>query len=386
MSTFPTHLLHERRVLVCVGAGGVGKTTTSAALGVAAARAGRRALLLTIDPANRLADALGLPPLSGVATAVPLSPLGETAAGTLTAMRLDARATFDGLVRRLAPSPAVANAILANRLYVNIAGNLSASESYMAVEKLYELATAEGADLIILDTPPTEHALDFLDAPRRILDVLNSRVLGILQNPATILTSAGSRLSQVLLGPILRALEQFTGLTLLRDVAEFVRAFDGMVDGLRERAAAVQRLLRDPATAFVLVTAPSTLAVQRTEAFYQALEDARVPCAGLIVNRVLPREIFGTPVRAPVDGAGMAPPLAGKLAQAYGDLHALALAEYQVIDRLRSRLALGDRLVEIPAFSSDVASLRDVVRMADLLTRETTPAAAAPEPRGVGRL
>jgi anion-transporting ArsA/GET3 family ATPase len=384
MSGFPTRLLRERRVLVCVGAGGVGKTTTSAALGVAAARSGRRVLLLTIDPANRLADALGLPPLSGVATPVPLATPDE-AAGSLTAMRLDARATFDGLVRRLAPSPAVASAILANRLYVNIAGNLAASESYMAVEKLYELATAEGADLIILDTPPTEHALDFLDAPQRILDVLNSRVLGILQNPATILTSAGSRLSQMLLGPILRTLEQFTGLTLLSDVADFVRAFDGMIDGLRERAAAVQRLLRDPMTAFLLITAPNTLAVQRTEAFYQALADARVPCAGLIVNRVLPREIFGTAARAPVDGAGLAPPLAGKLAQAYEDMQALALAEYHVVDRLRARLTLGDRLVEIPAFSGDVASLRDVARMAELLTRDATPAAATPEPRGVGR-
>ena len=375
MSAFPTHLLRERRVLVCVGAGGVGKTTTSAALGVAAARAGRRVLLLTIDPANRLADALGLPPLSGAATPVPLASLGENGTGTLTAMRLDARATFDALVRRLAPSPAVASAILGNRLYVNIAGNLAASESYMAVEKLYELATAEGADLIILDTPPTEHALDFLDAPRRILDVLNSRVLGILQNPATILTGAGSRLSQMLLGTILRTLEQFTGLTLLRDLAEFVRAFDGMIDGLRERAGAVERLLRDPGTAFLLITAPSTLAVQRTEAFYRALVEARVPCAGLIVNRVLPREIFGTSAPAPIDGAGMAPPLAGKLAQAFEDLQALALSEYQVVERLRSRLALGERLAEIPAFSGDVASLRDVARMADLLTgnRPRTP-------------
>jgi anion-transporting ArsA/GET3 family ATPase len=301
---------------------------------------------------------------------VPVASLGTASAATLTAMRLDARATFDGLVRRLAPSPAVADAILANRLYVNIAGNLAASESYMAVEKLYELATAEGADLIILDTPPTEHALDFLDAPQRILDVLNSRVLGILQNPSMILTGAGSRLSQMLLGTILRTLEQFTGLTLLRDVAEFVRAFDGMIDALRERAAAVERLLRDPMTAFLLVTAPNTLAVQRTEAFYHALADARVPCAGLIVNRVLPREIFGGARPPPADGGGMAPPLAGKLAQAFEELHALAVAEYQVVERLRARLRLDDRLAEIPAFPGDVASLPDVVRMADLLTRD----------------
>ncbi len=188
---FVDDLLRGHRIVVCVGAGGVGKTTTTAALGFAAARTGRDVLVLTIDPANRLADALGLPPLSGTPTAVDLAGPGRNVPGRLTAMRLDARATFDGLIRRLAPSGAVADAILANRLYTNIASSLAASESYMAVEKLYELAHEESADLIILDTPPTEYALDFLEAPARILDVLNSRVLGILQNPAAILTSTG---------------------------------------------------------------------------------------------------------------------------------------------------------------------------------------------------
>ena len=368
-ASFVAPLLDTRQVVVCVGAGGVGKTTTTAALGVAAARSGRHVIVLTIDPANRLADALGLPPLSGGPTPVPLERLGMRVPGSLAAMRLDARATFDDLVRRLAPSETAAATILGNRLYTNIAGNLAASESYMAVEKLYQLVHEAPSDLIILDTPPTDHALDFLDAPARILDVLNSRALGILQNPATVLTATGSRLSQLVLGTILRVLEDFTGLTLLRDVAEFVRAFDGMVDGLRTRAESVKRLVRAPTTAFVLVTSPNTLAAGRTEAFYRTLERSGVPCAGLIANRVLPRTLFDRPPIPPDagGGSGLPPLLADKLARSFEDLHALALAEYQVIERLRTRLALGPRIIEVPAFAADLASLEDVRRFAERL-------------------
>ncbi len=360
---FVGDLIRNRRIVVCVGAGGVGKTTTAAALGLAGAAAGRRVTLLTIDPANRLADALGLPPLCGVATAVPLA---DDVPGRLTALRLDTRATFDGLVRRLAPSPSVADTVLGNRLYANIADNLAASTSYMAVEKLFELAHDEGTDLLILDTPPTAHALDFLDAPRRILDVLNSRALAILQNPATILTSTGSRVSHFVLGTILRVLEEFTGLTLLRDVAEFVRGFEGMVDGLRTRATSVERLLRAPGTAFVLVTAPNSLAVSRTEEFFHTLAAAGIPCAGLIVNRVLPRALFDRepPPLTAAAHTDVPPVLADKLARTFADLHALAAAEYQSIERLRARLRLGTGLAEVPAFPGDLASLDAVEQFA----------------------
>ena len=366
---FAARVIRERRIVVCVGAGGVGKTTTAAALGVAAALAGRRSLLLTIDPANRLADALGLPELRGSAARVPLAPLNPRSGGVLDAMRLDTRATFDGLIQRLAPSAGTAEAIRANRLYENLASRLAASESYMAVEKLYELATEDPPDLIVLDTPPTKHALDFLDAPQRILDVLNSRVLAILQNPVTALTRGGSRLPQFVLGTILRALEQFTGLTLVRDIGDFVRAFEGMIDSLRERAESVERLLRSPQTAFLLVAAANAAALGQTESFYRTLEKAEVPCAGVIVNRVLPRSLFdrhflpAEPATMPQLPAG----LAEKLIRSFKDFHSLAADEYATIDQLRERLALGDRLAEVPAFPGDLASLGDVARFARIL-------------------
>ena len=369
-SVFTARLAREWRIVVCVGAGGVGKSTTAAALGLAAALAGRRAVVLTIDPANRLADALGLPALGGSAAPVCLASVNPQVGGTLHAMRLDTRATFDGLIQRVASSVEAANTIRTNRLYENVAGRLAASESYMAVEKLYELATEDPPDLIVLDTPPTEHAVDFLNAPQRILGVLNSRVLTILQNPATTLTRAGSRASRLALGAILRALEQFTGLTLVSDIADFVRAFDAMIDALRERAECVQRLMRAPHTAFLIVAAPSTIAVGQTQEFYRTLEGAGVACAGLVINRVLPRRIFDRDLPPPTSTAMSHLPagLGDKLARAFNDFHTLAAHQYAAIDRLREQLALGDRLTEVPAFPGDLASLADVARFARVLT------------------
>jgi anion-transporting ArsA/GET3 family ATPase len=245
----------------------------------------------------------------------------------------------------------------------------------MAVEKVFELATEEPPDLIVLDTPPTQHALDFLEAPQRILDVLNSRVLTILQNPTSILTNAGSRLSQVVLGAILRAIEQFTGLTLIREVADLVRAFDGMIDGLRARAHEVEQLLRAPDTAFLLVTVASTVAVRQTEAFYRTLEKAGIPCAGVIVNRVLPRDVFDRepPPADDVNLPGLSPVLTRKLVQTFGDLHTLAADEYAAIERLRQRDDLGGRVAEVPAFPNNLASLADVARFARVLFLDGAP-------------
>jgi anion-transporting ArsA/GET3 family ATPase len=242
----------------------------------------------------------------------------------------------------------------------------------MAVEKLYTLATDTEHDLIVLDTPPTRHALDFLDAPDRLLAVLNSRALAILQNPAVILTRAGSRVAQLVLGAVLRALERFTGLTLLSDIGEFVGAFEGMYDALRERATAVAQLLRAPTTAFVLVTSPDTRAIGETEAFYRALEATAVPCAGVIVNRVLPRELFEATAVPPPAGA-LPAALHAKLVDSHADLRALAAHEYEAIERLRVRLGLTRRLLEVPAFPEDLASLADVGRFARVLLNGAAP-------------
>src|SRR5439155_7719752 len=197
--------------LLCVGGGGVGKTTTAAALAVEAARRGRKTAVLTVDPSPRLKDALGLGTLSARPRRVPLGSIGARGAH-LDALLLDVKRTFDELVLALAPSPAHAEAVLANRLYQNLSGTLAGTAEYMAVEQVYRLAAEGGYDLLVVDTPPARHAVDFLDAPRRLANLLDSRAFAILKNPTSILPAAGSRLAQLLLAAVLRGLERFTGI------------------------------------------------------------------------------------------------------------------------------------------------------------------------------
>src|SRR5689334_12272173 len=247
--------LETKRIILCVGSGGVGKTTTAAALAVEAARRGRRTAVLTVDPSHRLKDALGLGALSARPRRVPLGVIGARAAH-LDALLLDVKRTFDELVLALAPTPAQARAVLDNRLYQNLSGTLAGTAEYMAVEQVYRLAQENGYDLLVVDTPPARHAVDFLDAPRRLARLLDSRVFAILKDPTTILPAAGSRLAHMILAGVLRGLERFTGIGLVREVGEFVGVIEALTGALRTRVGAVGDLLRSEATAPILVTAP----------------------------------------------------------------------------------------------------------------------------------
>src|SRR5205823_5916258 len=227
--------LESRRIILCVGSGGVGKTTAAAALALEAARRGRRTAVLTVDPSHRLKDALGLSALSGRPSRVSLAGIGARGAH-LDALLLDVKRTFDELVRALATTPEQARAVLENRLYQNLSGTLAGTAEYMAVEQVYRLAAEGGYDLLVVDTPPARHAVDFLDAPRRLANLLDSRAFAILKNPTSILPAAGSRLAQLLLAAVLRGLERFTGIGLVREVGEFVGLIEVMTGALRERA------------------------------------------------------------------------------------------------------------------------------------------------------
>ena len=243
------------RTLVVVGSGGVGKTTLAAALGVAAAGSGRDALVMTFDPSRRLKDALGV----GEAARDAEVPVTFEAPGSLAASLLDARETFDRLVRRYAPDPAARDRILANRFYSHLAGSLAGVLEYMAVERLFEAASERPDRLIVLDTPPTRQALDFLEAPDRILGFLDSGALRIALKPWF---DAGGRLRPAArLGRLGRGVEAFldrmVGLDLLRDMAEFFQAFAPLYEGFRARAGEVRSLLRAAETLFVLVSGPA---------------------------------------------------------------------------------------------------------------------------------
>ena len=356
-------LLTSQRLVICVGSGGVGKTTTAAALGVAAATHGRHAAVLTIDPARRLRDALGIATLDGEPHRVPLRRLQRGTTGDLDAMVLDTKRTFDELIQRYAPTAAAAERVLSNRIYESISTALAGSQEYMAMERLHDLATSGHYDLLVVDTPPTQHALDFLEAPERLTALLSSRAASILQNPSLILAREGSRLAQAALGAVLRGLERFTGFEMLRDVAEFVGGLEEFSAGFQERAASVARFLREPATSFLLVTTAETARVGETLAFHRELVRAGLPFAGFVVNRVLPPDLVdGAPFPDPESCADGDRALGRKLAELAHRFAALVATERREIARLRA--AAPDAFcIEIPLATEEPSTLARLVTL-----------------------
>jgi anion-transporting ArsA/GET3 family ATPase len=272
-------LSDRRAIIVFCGSGGVGKTTISAAFALEAARRGRRACVVTIDPARRLANALGVDELSNVATRIEGPWPGE-----LWALMLDSKGTFDDLVRRHAATPEQAEGILANRLYKNLSGALSGTQEYMAMEKLYELAEEGEYDVVVVDTPPTRNALDFLDAPRRLNRFLGHRLFQLLLTP----TRAYLRAVSVAMQTLLRTLSKVAGAEIVQDAVTFFQAFEGMEEGFRVRADRMRDLLARDSTAFVLVTAPRADTVVEAGWFVSKLHESGLDVSGLVVNRVYP--------------------------------------------------------------------------------------------------
>jgi anion-transporting ArsA/GET3 family ATPase len=283
--------LGGKRVVVCVGSGGVGKTTVAAALALSRAQAGEKVLVCTIDPARRLASALGLAALGNAESQVPAEAFaraGLSQRGQLWAMMLDVKRTWDDLIARHAPSPGQRDRILRSRIYQQVSGALAGSQEYMAMEKLHELACERDYDLVVLDTPPTAHALDFLEAPDRILDFLDNDTARILLTPAIGAGRLGLRLFQIGGSYVAKTLARFTGSDVLQDISDFMAGFEGMYDGFKARAAAVRALLGRPDVGFVLVAGPSPLSVDEALFFHDHLVAESMPVAGVVVNRVTP--------------------------------------------------------------------------------------------------
>ena len=292
-------LAAEQPIIVCCGSGGVGKTTTAAVLALAGARAGRDAVVVTIDPAKRLANALGLDALSDTAHEIDrelwdpegVAPEG----GRLSALMLDTKSTFDHLVLKYAAEAGQGERILENRFYRNISGALAGTQEYMAMEKLHELHEEGGYDLIVIDTPPTRNALDFLDAPARLTRLLNNKLFRLVMAP----TRASFKVANIALQAFFRSVSKVIGTEVIEDLVLFFQAFEGMEDGFRQRAQRVTDLLTDDATAFVLVTAPARDAVSEARYFADRLEAAHLRISGLVVNRIHPDFEASTPAGPP---------------------------------------------------------------------------------------
>jgi anion-transporting ArsA/GET3 family ATPase len=339
-------LLASRRVVVCCGPGGVGKTTLAAALGVAGARLGRATCVLTVDPARRLADALGGAELGNQPVA-----LEGSWSGSLAALMLDSKGTFDELVRRYAPSERQAEAILGNRIYRNLTQALSGTHEYMAAEKLYELAEEGDFDLVVVDTPPTRHALDFLEAPERLRRFLDHRFVQLLLAPTRTYLRAVSFAMQSLL----RTVAKVAGRDIVEDAVAFFRAFEGMEQGFRDRARRVTALLAGPETAYVLVTAPRRAVLDEASWFVGELARRGRALGAVVANRVHPD--FGPPRQG-------LPPSLEPLAENAVRLHEAAVADRTAVAQAAPRDP-GVPLVLVPLFERDLRDLAALEAVAE---------------------
>jgi anion-transporting ArsA/GET3 family ATPase len=352
-------ILAGKDICICAGSGGVGKTTTSAAIAAGMAARGLRVCVLTIDPAKRLADSLGLRELGNEATRVApelFEHHGLEMKGELWAMMLDAKATFDELVARQAPDEEARDRVLDNRIYQQISNALAGSQEYMAMEKLFELHTEGRFDLLVLDTPPTRNALDFLDAPKRLTQFIEGRSLRVFMRPTGLAARVAGRGASVALG----VLKRIVGFDLLADLAEFFNAFSGMVDGFQARAKRVNNLLADPHTCFLVVCGPQGEPIDEAVYFHRKLVEAKLPFGGVIVNKVhYPAEDLrgdGADLEEALAERLGEEDLAGRVAENFGDYQALAKRDARNIEHLAAELR-AKGVIRIPYLDEDVHDL-----------------------------
>ena len=352
------------KLVVCMGPGGVGKTTLSAAFAVQAAALGRAVDVMTVDPAPRLLDALGLSAESAEPVEVHLDGLlhrprrTKSRRSRLRALRLDPKRTFDTIIGRYAPSIAAREAILENRIYRNLSSALAGVADYMAIEKLIDLASNPATDIVVLDTPPAAEALDFLDAPRRLLELLNSRAISLLGAPRGILRSR-LRMVDIAARAVLSAFDRITGLNLLRDVQTFVGSFDGMYEGFAARAAAAQEKLRAPDTAIVIVTTAEPSRIAQAREFIDALERVDLRVAALIVNRVMAE----MPDAAEISPARIPATLKKKLKRNLADYGALKTREEGSLNALRESIPKGAILMVAPDLGREPLTIADLAEV-----------------------
>jgi anion-transporting ArsA/GET3 family ATPase len=353
--------LRAKGVVICVGAGGVGKTTTSAALALALARRGRRVCVVTIDPARRLATALGLDALSNEPHRIAGAVGGD---GELWAMMLDPKATFDDAITRLEEDPARRREILANPIYRELSGAISGSQELSAIVKLYELHEEHEFDVVVLDTPPSRNALDFLEAPQRLLGFLEGRALQVFLAPGGITARLFGRGSALLFSVFARV----TGVDLLGDLSVFFGAMSGVLDGFGERTRRVAALLREEGTAFVIVSSPEHEPAREARFLSERLEQAGMRTAELVVNRVQ------RPALAGIDREGLerglaadaGADLAARIARSAASIDLLARRDARTLEHLAAELHQPAPVI-VPQLAEEVQDLAGLARVADRL-------------------
>ena len=364
MSPHLDAILAGRSICICAGSGGVGKTTTAAAVAVAMAARGLKVAVLTIDPARRLADSLGLDELGNVPVRVELGEHGR-GGGELWATMLDAKATFDEVIDRYATDEKARQRVLDNRIYQQISGALAGSQEYMAMEKLYELDEEDDFDLLVLDTPPSRNALDFLDAPRRVTQFVEGRAMRLFIRP----TGFGARIAGRGFSVVSAVLRRVTGGDLIADLSEFFSAMAGLLSGFRDRAERVEGLLGDERTTFLVVTSPAGEPIEEAGYLRGKLAEGDFPLGAMVVNRVHTTGAPGAPEegsRAALTGLLGDEDLVARVLAAHADRGVLTDRDRTNIEALRAA-SPGVPVFEVPELSDEIHDLDGLRAFARLL-------------------
>ncbi len=385
-----SEVVRTSRVVVSVGSGGVGKTTCAAILAMQAAREGRRALVMTVDPARRLANALGE---EGLDHDVRRIDLDVGSGGELWATMLDMKRTFDAIVDRYAPDEETRDRILENRFYHHFSTSLAGSQELSASERLYEVVESGRWDLVVLDTPPTTNALDFLDAPVRFFDALDSAALqwvlaatGFARKGPGALVGAGTQF-------LLRTLGRFTGQGFFYELGEFLFHFSELFEGIRQRSEATQRIFQDELTRFVIVTSPDPATIDEALYFRGQLDEAGIRLGGVVVNRIrrpfVDNQLAHGSINEVADaietiegtailGRPMLTRLARKLLENAHELDRLAVRDRRTVDELAELVGSDIPITTVPMYATDVHTVKGLGRMRNDLFPESTALPAEP--------
>lgn len=366
-------ILAEQKLLLVCGSGGVGKTTLSAAIAMKAAIDGRKTVVLTIDPAKRLATSLGIGSLSYDPKRVPASLMKEFTGGKdaeFYAMMLDTKSTFDRIVSKYAPNKEVEKKILNNKLYQHLSSMIAGSQEYMAMEKLYEVVSEDKFDLVVIDTPPTVHAIDFLDAPDRMVNALTNSMVHILLKPAMMMGKSGFKLFEKGSQMVLKVFDRITGFAVLQDISELLSAFRELLAGFTQRAAQVKTILEDSQTSFIMVAACEDKSVSEVEIFRDKLRSLKLPMEGILVNRVHPYTAVSKQASEENEAElvkALGANLTEKVLANFEYYQKRAKRDRKYLDRFKDLLEKGQFLKTIPLFSGDVHDLEGLHHLSQYL-------------------
>lgn len=353
--------IFSRKILVCCGSGGVGKTTTAAALGVQAALHGKRTIVLTIDPAKRLATAMGLTDLSYEPKRIPL----KGGSGELFAMMLDTKRTFDRLIERYSSNKQAKDSIFKNRLYQYMSNMIAGSQEYMAMEKLYEVFQEGEYDLLILDTPPTRHALDFLEAPQRMINLTGNSLLKWFLKPSLFVGRVGFGALGKGAEKIMSAFDRLAGLGFLQELSEMISLISDLLGGFHERAQSVHNLLRKEGVGFLLISSPSSVSIQDALYFHEKIEEYQLPFLGFIVNRL---HQSGINVREK-DLSALSPHLKEKILQQLKNYQLLSQRDEGGLRLLKKMGRKASFYTTVPLFTQDIHDLQGLQELGEALLK-----------------